>query len=188
MTKYIIPILLLFSFNSVAQNTLEWSKDYKLQKSDFLAKQQGNGSTQKVLGSFYVTYEMGGFNLVTTRNLNKNVSCIFEKEESYFDIDDDAAVKTMLRYQRLMFDLYEIQARALRKTFFDERGRLLTKGPGPLREKVANEHAKLIADVEEETQYGHVSHQMNKWEQWTQNELEKLSEFCKTCKPKKKKK
>jgi hypothetical protein len=179
-------VFLLFSFTGTAQNTIEWREDYTLKPSDFLADPP-SGEMQKVLGTFSVSYEMGGLNLITKRNLNENVSCIFEQDESYISNADEAATLDMLRYQQLMFNLYEVQARALRKTFYEKRKELLTKGPASLREAVSREHEKLIADVESQTQYGHVAAAMNKWEKWTKNELEKLSDFCKTCNPKKKK-
>lgn len=170
-----------------SQNELHWSEDYHLQASDYQATLPDLGNLQSVSGSFYVAYEMGGINLITTRNLNKNVSCYFRKDESYISKADQAETKLMLRYQQLIFNLYEIQARNLRRKFFDERTRLLTKGSGVLHQEALSEHNKLLKQVEEETNNGYRSEVISEWLIWTEEELENLSDFCKTCKPRKKK-
>lgn len=187
MTKNIYIFLLLLPYSVLAQNELHWSEDYNLTVSDYEAQAPNNGNLQTVSGTFYVAYEMGGINLITTRNLNKNVSCYFQKNASYIDKGDKADTKLMLRYQQLIFNLYEIQARNLRRKFFDERTRLLTKGPGVLHQEALAEHKKLLAKVESETNDGHRSEVITEWLIWTKGELEKLSDFCKTCKPRKKK-
>ena len=187
MTKYIYIFLLLQPFSVFAQDELHWSEDYNLTVSDYEAQAPNNGNLQTVSGTFYVAYEMGGINLITTRNLNKNVSCYFQKDASYIDKGDKADTKLMLRYQQLIFNLYEIQARNLRRKFFDERTRLLTKGPGVLHQEALAEHEKLLTKVENETNDGHRSEVITEWLIWTEGELENLSDFCKTCKPRKKK-
>ncbi|MEN8115416.1 MAG: hypothetical protein ABFS16_00435 [Bacteroidota bacterium] len=187
-SKFLYILIALIPFTGLAQNKIQWSDDYELSKSDFQAKAPNTGTMQTVSGSFFVEYEIGGLNLISTRNLNKNVSCYFQKNASYFDDGDVASVKRLLRYQQLIFNLYELQARKLRQKFFEERQRLLLKGPATLWEEVSAEHVKIIAKVENETNHGYVSSEITKWETWTNKELEKLEEFCKTCKPKKKKK
>jgi len=188
MIKYILILLLLSPALSFAQNDLQWSADYQLTVEDYQAQAPNTGAMQTVVGSFFVEYEMGGFNLITTRNLNKNVSCYFQKDASYFDKGDAAGTKRLLRYQQLIFNLYELQARNLRKKFFEERSRLLTKGPATLYKEVAAEHTRILSEVESETFHGQSSEVITKWLHWTDEELEKLSDFCKTCTPKKKKK
>lgn len=143
---------------------------------------------QTASGSFYVSYQMGGINLITTRNLNKNVSCYFQKDASYFDKGSEDANKRLLKYQQLIFNLYELQARNLRKKFFEERRRLLTKGPSGLHREALKEHNRLIAEVESDTFHGAVSEEIEKWNKWTLQEIKKLNDFCKDCKPSKKKK
>lgn len=187
MIKYIYIFLVILPFASFAQNNIEWAPDYHLTVADYQAPAPNTGTLLSVSGSFYVSYEMGGFSLITTRNLNKYVSCYFQKDESYIDKADDATTNRLLRYQQLIFNIYELQARNLRKKFFVERTRLLTKGPGILREEAATEHAELLSKVEDETSNGYRSEVITKWLHWTDLELEKLSNFCKTCKPKKQK-
>lgn len=187
MTKYIFILLLLLPALSFAQNELEWSADYELKVEDYLAKAPNTGAMQTAMGSFYVEYEMGGINLITTRNLNKNVRCYFQKDASYFDKGEAPGTIRLLRYQQLIFNLYELQARKLRQKFFEERGRLLTKGPATLYKEVAAEHAGILSDVESETFHGQSSEVITRWLNWTDEELAKLEDYCKTCKPTKKK-
>lgn len=187
MTKYFYILLLLLPVAALGQNNLDWDQNYHLSVADYQAAAPNTGTMQTVSGTFYVAYEMGGMNLITTRNLNKNVSCYFQKDASYIDKGNKADTKLMLRYQQLIFNIYELQARNLRRKFFDERTRLLTKGPGVLHQEALTEHEKLLAQVESETNNGHRSEVISEWLIWTKDELEKLSDFCKTCKPRKKK-
>lgn len=186
MKRLIYIFLILIPVTGLTQNRIEWTGDHTLSKQDFRAPLPNSEPAQGVLGSFYVEYEMNAVQMAS-RNLNKNVTCYFEPEESYIADGDMAATNRMLRYQNLVFDVYELQARKLRQKFFTERTRLLTKGPGTLRAEVAEEHDKLISRIETETQYGYVTEKITKWEKWTEAELEKLADFCKTCNPKKKK-
>jgi hypothetical protein len=186
MIKYILILLLFIPVLSFAQNELEWSVDHQLTVADYQAKAPNTGAMQTAMGSFYVEYEMGGINLITTRNLNKNVRCYLQKDASYFDKGDEASTKRLLRYQQLLFNLYELQARRLREIFFVERMRLLAKGPATLYKEIAAEHALILSEVENETFHGQSSEDITRWLKWTDEELNKLADYCKTCKPSKK--
>lgn len=190
MIKQFLTILILgfFTLSVGAQNMLEWSENDYLKVDDFQAEAPNTNQLQASSGSFSVSYEIGGLNLITTRNLNKNVVAQFQKDASYIDKADEETTKRMLDYQQLIFNLYELQARKLRQKFFEERGTILTKGPGELYEVVSTEHNKLLAKVQSETFYGASLEEIEKWNQWTLQEIEKLGEFCKDCKPKKKRK
>nr|WP_321485808.1 hypothetical protein [uncultured Draconibacterium sp.] len=189
MTKTILllSITLLLSVTTRAQNVIEWSADYQLQKSDFQAKAPNSGQIQMASGSFSVKYETNGLNLLLIRNMNKNVSCYFQKDASYIDEGTEEATARLLRYQQLIFNLYEIQARNLRKKFFEERKTMLTKGPSELHQKAVAEHAKLLSQVESDTFNGTLDSEIDKWMKWSLEELSRLGDFCKTCNPKKKK-
>ncbi|WP_320112991.1 hypothetical protein [Draconibacterium orientale] len=188
MTKtiFLLTITLFISVLSNAQNLIEWSAGYQLQKSDFQAEAPNSGQMQTASGSFSVEYETGGLNLVLNRNMNENVLCKFQKDASYMDDGTEEATARLLRYQQLMFNLYEIQARNLRKKFFEERKTMLTKGPSELHQKAYAEHAKLLSQVESDTFNGTLDPEIEKWMQWSLEELDKLGDFCKTCNPKKK--
>lgn len=185
MTKTILllSITIFLSVAAGAQNIIEWSADYQLTKDDFQAMAPNSGQMQTASGSFYVEYEMGGLNLVLTRNLNENVSCYFQRNASYLDDGTEESTARLLKYQNLVFNLYEIQARNIRKKFFEERKTLLTKGPSELHQQAYAEHAKLISKVENETFNGTLDSEIDKWMKWSLEELERLGDFCKTCKP-----
>lgn len=190
MTKtiFLLSIALLISVVSGAQNIVEWSADSQLQKSDFQAEAPNSGQMQSATGSFSVEYELGGLNLVFTRNLNEKVSCYFQKDASYIDEGSKESTERLVRYQQLIFNLYEIQARNIRKKFFEERKRLITKGPSELHQEAYAEHAKLLSEVESETFNGTLDSEIEKWMKWTLEELENLSDYCKTCTPRKNRK
>lgn len=188
-TKILIALLWLLSATlSEAQNVLEWSADYQLQASDFQGTAPDSPQLEPGSGSFSVSYEFGGINLITTRNLNKNVSAQFQRKASYIATNDKATIQRVLKYQQLIFNLYELQARRLRQKFFEKRGVLLTKGASVLHQEAAAEHAELLSKIQDETFYGSSSEEIDRWNQWVLQEIDKLSDFCKTCKPSKKKK
>lgn len=189
MTKnlIIIFVLVLSAMFASSQNIMEWSADHQLTVDDFEAPAPNSGQTQSVSGSFSVSYEFGGLSLITTRNLNQYVHCNFQKDASYIDRADEATTQRMLAYQQLIYNVYELEARNLRKSFFEERTRLLTKGPGDIYQEVAAEHARLLSKVESETFQGASMDEITRWNNWVLEELEKLSDFCIDCKPSKKK-
>jgi hypothetical protein len=184
----IIAALAFVATLASAQNMLEWSADHRLTVDDFEAKAPNTGQMQTVLGSFSVSYEIGGLNLIATRNLNQYVHCNFQKDASYIDQADEATTQRLLAYQQLIFNLYELQARNLRKKFFEDKSRLITKGPGVMYEEVNAEHTRLISKVENETFHGSSSEEIERWTKWTLQELEKLGDFCLDCTPVKKRK
>lgn len=189
MTKnlFISIFLIALACTSNAQNTIEWAEDYKLTLNDFISKEPKTGQMQTATGSFSVTYEMGGVNLITTRNLNKNVSATFQKDASYITTGTKESTTRLLNYQQLLFNLYELQARNFRKKLFTERTHVLTKGPAVLHQEALAEHNRLLSEIESETFNGSVSEEITKWNQWTLQEIGKLNDFCKECKPSKKK-
>jgi len=185
---FILIFFALGILSSSAQNFLEWSADRPLRVEDFEAPAPNSGQMQTASGSFSVSYELRGLSLITTQNLNPYVHCNFQKDASYFDQADKEATQRMLAYQQLIFDVYELEARNLRKRFFEERTRLLTKGPGEIYQEVAAEHARLLSNVENETFHGSSSDEITRLTKWVKEEIEKLSDFCLDCKPVKKKK
>lgn len=185
---FILSILLCLSQFIYAQSSIEWSADYKLSKEDFKMEAPNSGQTQTATGSFSVSYEMGGINLITTRNLNKNVAATFQKNASYINKGNAEGTARFLKYQQLIFNTYELQARNLRKKFFENRTRLLTKGPSSMHQEALAEHNRLLSEIESETFNGSSSTEIEKWNNWTLQEIEKLSDFCKNCTPIKKKK
>ena len=180
-------ILLMLAFAGQAQTQIHWSDDYKLKVEDFKGTPPNSGFEQNAVGSFVVSYEIGGGSLITKRNLNKYVSCIFQTKGSYIDKGSEEGTARLLSYQQLLFDLYELQARKLRQKFFQQRTRLLTKGPSAMRKEAAKEHAKLFAQIEDDTWHGQNSEEIEKWSERINAELKTLHEFCKDCKPTKKK-
>lgn len=179
-------ILLMLAFAGQAQTEIHWADNYQLKVEDFKATPPNSGFEQTAVGSFLVSYEIGGGSLITKRNLNKYVSCIFQPKASYIDKGSAEGTTRLLSYQQLIFDLYELQARKLRQKFFEQRTRLLTKGPSVMRQEASAEHAELFAKIESDTFNGHNSDEIKKWSERINTELKSLHEFCKDCKPTKK--
>ncbi|WP_421918347.1 hypothetical protein [Marinifilum sp.] len=189
MIKYILTIALLFHFSiAYTQNKIEWSKEYKLKKEDYLAEAPNSGKQQTILSSFTIGFQVANYSLITSRNLNRTVSCYFQKDASYIDNGDPSSTSELIRYQQLLFDLYELSARNLRKKFFVERKRLLWEGSTVLYEEVTSEQTRLIAKVDRETEHGNNLTKLAEWEATIAEELKRLSDFSKDGRPKREKK
>lgn len=184
----LLGTLLIFSIGLIGQNTIPWSENYKLKKEDYQGSAPNTGTMQTVMGHFSVSYQLMNFTLISTRNYNKFINCYFQKTASYLDHGDSLTTASLLRYQQLIFDTYELNARLLRQKFSQERKRLFIEGHEKLNQEVYEYHAKIMSDIAKETNHGTILDQIEKWQQWTENELEKLNGYCKTCKVPRKKK
>lgn len=186
MKKYILILFVLITVQSYSQNKIDWSEENKLTKKDYLATAPNTGYQQTVLGNFFIGFQIDNYSLMFSKNLNKYVSCYFQKDASYIDEGDSVLTKKLLRYQQLIFDTYELSARKLRQKFYEEKKRLMAEVPNKLQEEVLAENTRLLSRIERETSHGINEIEIEKWELWTNNELTILADYCKTCKPKKK--
>lgn len=187
MKKYLFLISLFLIVHATAQNKIYWNDDYKLKIEDYEATPPNTGYIQTVYGSYYIGLELHNYELWFKKNLNNNVYCYFQKDASYFDAGDSATTTLLLRYQQLIFDIYELDTRKLRQKFYTDKKRLRAQsGPNIMLEEALADNAKTISKIEKETRNGTLVREIEKWEAWVKSELDKLSDFCQDCKPKKK--
>ncbi len=178
-------ILLLGQFSLFGQNKIEWSESYRLTVDDFLANAPNTGTIQTVQGHISIEYQFMNYELMGSKNFNKNVTCYFYKTASWIDKGENT--NKLLRYAQTIFDMNEWMARELRKRFRENKGQLFAGKQNEIYEQLTKEFADIQSRYSKETDYGAIEEKQIEWENKIKNELVLLSDFCKTCKPVKKK-
>jgi hypothetical protein len=167
------------------QNKLEWTDNYKLNIEDFQANAPNTGSMQTVQGHTTIQYQFANYELIASKNFNKNVTCYFYRTASWIDKGENTQI--LLRYAQTTFDLNEWMARELRKRFRENKGQLLNGKQNEIYEQLAKEFADIQSQYSKDTDFGTVDVNQAEWENKVKENLNLLSDFCKACKPTKKK-
>lgn len=95
-------------FGQVQDDTIPWKKNYKLKWSDFKGSPQA-GNDFAALTSYSLTYSM----MQSGKGLVTKVDCEFDKKKSWGRIKNDS----ILAHEQLHFDIAELFARKIRKSF-----------------------------------------------------------------------
>lgn len=179
-------VLFLFPLLVLGQDKLEWSDTTELAVIDFQAVAPNTGTLQTVQGHIVIEYQFANYELMASRNFNKNVGCYFYRKASW--LDSGALVPQLLRYANTQFDLNEWLARELRKRFRENRSLLLKGQQGIIYDQVTNEFATIQSDYSKETDHGRIESMQALWEKKIEDALTHLQDYCRTCKPSKAKK
>jgi hypothetical protein len=166
---------------ATAQDKLEWTDNYKLTLDDFLANPPSTGTIQTVQGHTFIEYKFSNYELLGSKNFNKNVTCYFLKTASWIDKGENTG--KLLGYAQAVFDMNEWMARELRKRFRENKKLLLAGKQNEIYEKLAAEFANIQSRYSKETEYGSIQSTQMEWETKIEDELTKLADYCKTCKP-----
>lgn len=110
-TVVFLVILTAGQSTAKAQSKIEWAESYKLTVDDFLANAPNTGTIQTVQGHTTKEYRFSNYELLGSKNFNKNVTCYFFRTASW--IDRGEKTDALLRYAQTLFDLNEWLARAL---------------------------------------------------------------------------
>lgn len=170
---------------ATGQNKLEWTENYRLTLDDFQATAPNAGTIQTVQGHTTIEYQFKNYELMGSKNFNKNVTCYFFRTASW--IDKGEKTDKLLRYAQTVFDMHEWMARELRKRFRENKKQLLAGKQNEIYEQLATEFADIQSRYSKETDYGAIESKQVEWAARIKNELTMLADYCKTCKPAKKK-
>lgn len=182
-------LLVVFSIgfiNSLEETKIEWSEDSRLTIEDFQAEAPNTGTMQTVQGHTTIEYQFNNYELMGSRNFNKNVTCYFYRTASWIDSGENS--HRLLRYAQTIFDMNEWQARELRKRFRENRSQVLAGKQRELYEQLTTEFAGIQSQYSKETDFGTIEAKQVEWEDRIKNSLGDLADYCKLCKPAKKKK
>ena len=166
-------ILTLFSFKKVsAQDTLYWSSGYKLTPKDFHGKPDTTASYPSIstCGIKYIGH--ASKNAVQTEAFG-----IFIRPKSWAVLYEDDSL--WLIHERLNFDIAELFARKLRKSFFEYKFRYATvqQDLDSLYDINHNEMNEMHASYEKETNHGLDESAQSIWNHKIKSELEKFEKY-----------
>lgn len=184
-TQVFLIIFIAVQSVAMAQSKIEWTENYRLTLADFLANAPNTGTVQTVQGHTTIEYQFSNYELLGSRNFNKNVTCYFLRTAWW--IDKGERTDKLLQYAQTIFDLREWMARELRKRFRENKKQLLAGKQNEIYEELASKFAELESTYSKETHYGTVDSNQSEWEERIMAELAMLADYCKTCKPAKKK-
>jgi hypothetical protein len=174
------------------QNSIDWSRDYQLQLSDFQspATEIGSGTMYSLHSgvgldfSFYMT----NAEFMFTKNFNSKVNCSFNRTASSLVAPDSLYADNLLHFARYQFDLAELYARKLRKKLYEEKGTFSNISFfKPVYDQIQNEFMDRSTTAGKTTELGDNRDKLNELHTEVVQEIELLEEFCKQCKPAKKK-
>lgn len=107
---------LAFGQNYQTSDTIIWSEEYRLTWMDF----RGEPMDFTGLGSEATCFLFANYSRPTAfSKIQCNVSAVFDRSKSW--VSPMAKNELALTYFRLMFDLYELHARKLRKDFSETK-------------------------------------------------------------------
>ncbi|HEV3249395.1 MAG TPA: hypothetical protein VGZ71_00475 [Puia sp.] len=167
-------ILSLFSFKKVsAQDTLYWSSGYKLTSKDFLAKPDLTASYPSIstCGIKYIGHAHK--NAVQTEAYG-----IMIRHKSWAVISEDDSL--WLIHERGNFDIAELFARKLRKTFseYNYRNSTVQQDLDSLYDINHQELNKMHESYEKETSHGTENSAQTIWNDKIRLELKKLEKYA----------
>lgn len=177
---------ILFTQPALAQR-IDWSEDYSLQPSDFKATAPNTGSAQTIMPHCVIEYSLMNYELIFSKNFNKNVSCYFLSTSSW--LDSGNSTNKLLSFAQVIFDINELAARKIRKRFLENKKKLNLEYNHQIYTEVMQEITGIESLYAKETNFGNNEEEQKKWEQKIDYMLAEYESYCKTCKaPKKKKK
>ena len=180
MKKFLCSVLALFSAVFIyAQHTDEYKlwDEGKITVSDFQMVTKIPESVPCLAHYSVDIAPIRGFNFYK-KNYNEFVENIMLKKASWLDTLDQE-IDAQLRYQQLYFDLNEVYARTIRRLLIENKKEIV-KGNNKLNlklEQLRNEHAKLKAQMESETEGGQNIDEVQKWEDLISEMLNELHLF-----------
>lgn len=152
---------------------MRWSKDYRIQWSDFQGKPDRYNYMDATTESgivFSWSCDWGGF--------HPEVYAIFDPVNSW--VDKRNASEYLLEHERAHFDITEIHARKLRKKF-DEMGnacRLGRRGIDEVAQKIYRESARMQEQYDRETNHSKNYKTQKEWLNKISNELKALGKWA----------
>ena len=163
----------ILSGQTLSTDTLHWSEGKKLQWADFKGKPvKGSGKEQQCLMAMIASFNKGN----PLKPTSTTVETIFDRKKSWTvpaNQNDNE-----LNYYRLMFDIYELHSRMLRKTYKETKlGLDPNKHFQEIYSKAIAELDEHVRQYNEESSYGENREVMIEWTDMIRRELNKYSDF-----------
>lgn len=172
MKKIILAALLITSsLNSFSQDTIYWSPCYKLKWEDFQGKADSSsqfGAVSRPGIKYYLSANEDSFNV--------KVICFFIKSRSWTRLKSS---DTLLMHEQVHFDIAELFARKLRKSFSEYKFNYQTAGKDIDKLFLLNKQERIKMDTlyDKETNFSRNRKQQLLWNEKIKPELDKLKRY-----------
>lgn len=184
MTKHIIHLTSLISifkcFSAFAQlneaNLITWTKDYLLTYDDFNGSPGKEAEVALTSSGFLFSYQYDGKSQLTIE-----VTATFDKSKSWFR--DEGKTNEVLNHEQTHFNITEVNARLLRKAFFERTYKssnnfdvLLTR----LYDDFTDRCSRMQNEYDNETNHGINSRLQQAWDKKISQQLKELEKHSPT--------
>ena len=168
-----LSIILTTFSQGLSNDTIHWIYYRKLSLSDFKGDPiEVPGMSGQTLIVILANYHKVTLFLPT----QTSVVTVFDRKNSW--LNDASKTEQSLRYYQVMFDLYEVCARKLRKDFKNTKFGL---DPNKVFQDKYNSELTALSNINKEymkeTKMGTDLDSINKWDNTIQSELKELEEF-----------
>ncbi len=194
MRLFCTIVLSLTFVITFGQSTYEWSASRNLNLSDYTSPQTKVNATVTTYSitpgaSIDFSFSMSYSAFMFTKNFNKKVKTVFNKNAAAIIAPDSTIAKRLLKLGQYQFDLTELYSRKLRKEIYEKKrtfsGLEFFK---PIFDTLKNELNAENTRVFNSTNFGEDETLLKQEHDTVLQEIENLSAFCFHCKPPKKKK
>jgi len=168
----LVALLITSSLNSFSQDTIYWSPCYILKWEDFQGKVDSSsqfGAVSRPGIKYYLSANEDSFNV--------KVISFFIKSMSWSRLKSS---DTLLMHEQVHFDIAELFARKLRKSFSEYKFNYLTVGKYIDKLFLLNkqERTKIDTLYDEETNFSRNRKQQLLWNKKIKAELDKLKKYA----------
>ena len=174
---FFIPAIAFGQKSAADTNYIFWSKDRRLQASDFEIKVGGVSNTYSSAQYSFDYNIIGTFTFGLPKDYKKKIRNYFIKSASW--IDTAYHVETSLKYQQTLFDLAEVYVRHFRKSVYDNRKKISTGKIkiDELNSQIMTEFSNRRVKYDLSTNFGTIKDKQLEWEALIAKELEALDAF-----------
>lgn len=167
----VLLALLYTAASGQKSDTLHWKENKPLQWSDFKAKPK-SGLTGEAFCNLEANYEKPN----PLKKTKFKIYAVWDKGKSW--IAPSSRTEDELRYYQVLFDIYEVQARRLRKEFSEARLGLDPEAEFRRRYNLASEALRQeTIDYRDETNEGADTDAVKKWQDKQKAALKELEKF-----------
>ncbi len=186
-------LVVLFSASLIAQNTVEWNENYKIQLTDFQSKGTQIGNTQinsiHTASGLDFSIQMTNIEFMFTKNFNSKVSATFKRDAASIIATDSITAKHLLAFAQYEFDLSELYARKLRRDLYLNKGTFSDISfLQPLYDTIQKEYIAEHHIASNKSNLGQNDKMIKEFDAYVLKRIQELFDFCKFCKPPKNKK
>jgi hypothetical protein len=191
MKKYLLFIcVLLLSINAIAQGSVEWTHDTRLELADFQSPETQIGSIEIIsihpAAAVLFSFEMTRAEFMFTKNWNSKVSATFSRSGAVIVAPDQQTAEYLVAFGQYSFDLAELYARKFRKELHDRKKTFSSaEYARPIYDDIVAQFNAEFARTGKLTDLGRKTEVLNDLHKRIRKEIESYPDYCKLCKPRK---